>query len=263
VALGLPVAPPLRTHDGVYLVAGEDGSYSLYPYLPGRVYEAHYTESGGVDAAILARAAAYGRGLARLHRGLAALADVWDASVMDLPQQLRGWVRARLDEIASVATCVADVYHGFTGSLFARYCELPHQIIHRDAHPGNLLIKDNEVSGFIDWEISTQGPRLFDLAYCSTSLLSVAQGISARRHAWLSQLTSLVAGYDSVQPLAGVERAMLGQIQMAIQLIFAAYYGGLGMAEQMDANLATLRWLLDNQDAVAEAASGRGGVRDE
>jgi len=174
---------------------------------------------------------------------------------MDLPQQLKGWVRASLHEVAPAATCAADVYRRFTAGLFVRHGELPYQVIHRDAHPGNLLIEAGEVSGFVDWEISTQGPRLFDLAYCSTALLSAAKGVPARRRAWLSQLTSLVAGYDSVQPLEEVERALLGQVQMAIQLIFAAYYAGQGMTEQMDANLETLEWLLENQTAVAAAVS--------
>ncbi|MCJ7550072.1 MAG: hypothetical protein MUQ30_10360, partial [Anaerolineae bacterium] len=51
-------------------------------------------------------------------------------------------------------------------------------------------------------------PRVFDPAYCSTALLSGAEGIPARRQAWLKQLTALVAGYTDVQELTEAEKAL-------------------------------------------------------
>lgn len=257
-AQGLPVAAPMPTPEGVCEVAWEESGYSLYPYLPGRVYDQHYTKRDSVTTAILIRAAAYGRGLARLHRGLATLSDRDGYSTIDVPGQLRRWVRSALPETAASEYGLDAVYTRFEPWLFARYDELPQQAIHRDAHPGNLLIQDGEVSGFIDWEISTRGPRLFDLAYCSTALLSAAGGIPARRQAWLKQLAALVAGYTEVQELTEAERALLGQMQMAIQLIFAAYHADAGRPEQMVSSLESLQWLVANRNAVSVAIGAVG-----
>ena len=175
---------------------------------------------------------------------------------MDVPDQLRHWVRSALPETAFPEYDLDKIYDRFEPLLFARYDELPQQVIHRDAHPGNILIQDGEVSGFIDWDISTWGPRVFDLAYCSTALLSGAGGIPARRRAWLKQLNPLVAGYTDVQEFTEAEKALFGQMQMAIQLIFAAYYVRKGQTVEMASSLESLQWLVANQDAVS-AAIGR------
>jgi prepilin-type processing-associated H-X9-DG protein len=49
--------------------------------------------------------------------------------------------------------------------------ELPIQLIHRDAHPANMLFLDGRISGWLDFELIVRGPRLFDLCYCATSIL--------------------------------------------------------------------------------------------
>ena len=99
---------------------------------------------------------------------------------------------------------------------------------------------------------------MFDLAYCSTALLSAAGGIPARRQAWLKQLAALVAGYTEVQELTEAERALLGQMHMAIQLIFAAYHADAGRPEQMVSSLESLQWLVANRNAVSAAIEAVG-----
>jgi len=121
-----------------------------------------------------------------------------------------------------------------------------------------MLIQGGEVSGFIDFEIATRGPRIFGLAYCSTALLAAAEGIFARRQVWLASVAALVEGCGGVQELTEAEKALLGQVQMAIQLIFAAYYTGAGMPAQMASNLEPLQWLVANRDAVSAAAGAVG-----
>lgn len=61
---------------------------------------------------------------------------------------------------------------------------MPHNIIHRDANPSNILFSNGEVSGFIDFEISEKNIRLFDPCYCATGILSEAEGVEGNFEKW-------------------------------------------------------------------------------
>jgi Ser/Thr protein kinase RdoA (MazF antagonist) len=58
-------------------------------------------------------------------------------------------------------------------SIAATLRGLPEQLIHRDCHPGNVLVDGTRVIGFIDCDHLCIGPRLFDVACFDTILSTV------------------------------------------------------------------------------------------
>ena len=46
-----------------------------------------------------------------------------------------------------------------------------HVFIHRDFYPGNVLWNRRHVSGVVDWEAASIGPRSVDVAHCRINLL--------------------------------------------------------------------------------------------
>jgi Ser/Thr protein kinase RdoA (MazF antagonist) len=39
--------------------------------------------------------------------------------------------------------------------LLPHYAALPHQLIHRDAHPAHMLFEDGTLTGWIDFDLAT------------------------------------------------------------------------------------------------------------
>jgi Ser/Thr protein kinase RdoA (MazF antagonist) len=120
------------------------------------------------------------------------------------------------------------------------------QLIHRDAHPGNMLFLDGELSGWLDFEIMVRGPRLFDLCYCSTSLLIYGFDDPVKRQAWHGLVRALVEGYDQVSPLTPVERGSIRLMQMCIEVIFISWFAHNNFPAPATRNIEALAWLYEN-----------------
>jgi len=52
----------------------------------------------------------------------------------------------------------------------------PNVLIHRDYHPGNVLIDEGAVSGIVDWPNACAGPPEIDVAHCRVNL-AIVHGI--------------------------------------------------------------------------------------
>jgi Ser/Thr protein kinase RdoA (MazF antagonist) len=239
-AQGVPVAVPLRARSGEpYVQMGEDW-FDLSPHIPGTVYNDHYAP-GAAE-----RARQFGAAIARLHAALRICEHLNSVPEMDLPadivrsgQVLRSiWPAAQ----PSIDPILAELEAG----LAACFAELPKQLIHRDAHPGNMLFQDGQLSGWLDFEIMLRGPRLFDLCYCSTSLLINGFGDPNKRQVWFTLLFALVEGYESVSPLTSVERRALRVMQMSIEVIFIAFFDSIHYPAGVAQNIAALTWLYAN-----------------
>jgi Ser/Thr protein kinase RdoA (MazF antagonist) len=87
-------------------------------------------------------------------------------------------------------------------------------LIHRDTHPENIMWDDGEVSGFIDFDIAQQNVRLWDVCYCSTTLLDCK---NKKRDLWFEVLRSLLNGYDSVVALTDAERRAVFHVICSVQ----------------------------------------------
>ena len=71
---------------------------------------------------------------------------------------------------------------GLYREAFARLAEEPPAydatFLHRDFHPANVLIRDGEVSGVVDWVETSTGPADLDVAHCASHLAGL-HGVEA------------------------------------------------------------------------------------
>lgn len=80
---------------------------------------------------------------------------------------------------------------------------LPHQVIHNDFHPGNLLVDAGDprfVTGILDFGDTVYAPRVQDVAVALAYLVDDDPG---------PVIAAFVAGYESVTPLLPAEHAAL------------------------------------------------------
>jgi Ser/Thr protein kinase RdoA (MazF antagonist) len=134
---------------------------------------------------------------------------------------------------------------------------LPEQLIHRDCHPGNILVQGTRVVGFIDCDHLCIGPRIFDLAYYAVHHLKWVTDDLASTQRWLANLPQLLSGYRSQQSLSPAEVAALPAGMLAYHLMLADWFMSRGPQEQIGLEVRALDWIDRHADAiVAATASG-------
>jgi Ser/Thr protein kinase RdoA (MazF antagonist) len=236
-AQGVPVAVPLRARSGEPFVQVGEEFYDLSPHLPGVAYADHYAP--GAEA----RARLFGAAIAWLHAALRKCEPFVSVQDMDLPGEIAQSAQIVRSIWPAGQPAVEPLLSELEAGLAACFADLPKQLIHRDAHPGNMLFLDGKLSGWLDFEIMRRGPRLFDLGYCSTSLLMNGMDDPAKRQAWFGLLAALVEGYESVSLLTAVERRALRVMQMCIEVIFIAFYASIHHPAGVAQNIDALNWI--------------------
>jgi Ser/Thr protein kinase RdoA (MazF antagonist) len=244
-AHGVPVAVPKQTRKGEPYVRQGEEVFSLYPYLAGEVLTDHFAP--GAEE----RARRFGIAVAQLHIGFKQCEQLVRVPEMDLLQNVTAasQVVGRLDageRAGEIQTALLELNHGL--SLINR--ELPVQLIHRDAHPANMLFLDGRLSGWLDFELIVRGPRLFDLCYCATSILMNGMDDPNKRSRWFTLLAALVEGYTSSNPLTLVERSSLWYVLLSIEVIFAAYLSHLKDEKGVVQNLDALLWIVAHRSRI-------------
>jgi Ser/Thr protein kinase RdoA (MazF antagonist) len=237
---GVPVALPLQARSGEPYLQTRDGFFDLTPHLPGRIYLDHYAP-GAVE-----RARLFGAAIARLHAALRSCGASMNVPDMDLPGDIARYSRELRPVWPAGQLPLDPILAALQAGLEAHYAALPKQLIHRDPHPGNMLFRDGKLTGWLDFEIMLRGPRLFDLGYCSTSLLIGGIDDPDKRQAWLSLLEALVTGYETVSLLQPVERQALKFVLWSIEVIFIAFFAKNGHLTGVTQNIQALTWLYQN-----------------
>lgn len=81
---------------------------------------------------------------------------------------------------------------------------LPQGVIHADLFPDNVFFLNDQLSGIIDFYFACNDAFAYDLAICLNAWCFDDKASFLQDHA-----KSLIAGYDSIRPLTGGERAAL------------------------------------------------------
>ncbi|RAV20491.1 phosphotransferase enzyme family protein [Paenibacillus contaminans] len=235
---------PIATLRNKYYAQNSNEFYCLYKPLPGAI-------ATSIDGPI---AYQYGKGIALLHKALKRL-DTYDHfHEMDIKHQLNTWaiptVKSILDEkeLEKFDEILAQCNENF----LEKCNSLPKQLIHRDPHPGNMLLTSNEEVGFIDFEIATIGLRIFDIGYCSTGILMSDFLNNGFRNHWFTLLENLVAGYQNVERFTADEMNAFFYLLIGIQLIFIAYFHN-GDQNLVRLNISGMFWIAANKDNVFKA----------
>lgn len=146
------------------------------------------------------------------------------------------------------AVCNLDeaFYRELTSKLERLWPQLPKQMIHRDLNPGNVIVQDGTIVGFLDFDLTERNARIYDPCYAATAILSEAfTDALLDRSQWPSLLCAIVAGYDAVAHLTAAEREAIPYIIDCIQITCIAWFSGLerykGLAEL---NVKMLKWMI-------------------
>lgn len=234
---GLPVAEPMRTVDEAdYLVSG-GRCYVMTRRLPG----AHLDPAERPEQAAL-----FGRTAARLHAALAAV---------ELPaddHDLLAELRALPDRIADHAA--RDAFREALDAFVPLYPALPRQRIHRDLHADNLLFKEGEATGYLDFDLSYRDARLFDLCYLASGWLCGRWQQADQAAIWEQSVRALFAAYHAHAPLTAAERRAAAPLLACINGIFTAFYSAQGQTVQAQEACGQLCWLWGHRERVDRVA---------
>ena len=244
---GAPVATPVRSTTGDCIVEQEGKIYCLYPQLPGRTITKHYGRSTTVQAE------RFGKAIARLHGWLSELKSPEVFPDMRLMEQIREWALPCCQEVGFAVDGIRleQLWTEVKAELSPLYEKLPSQLIHRDAHPGNMLFEGEQLTGFVDFEMVTRGPRIFDLCYCGTSVLAGGFPDDEKRHGWPGLFHGIIMGYEKVSPLYMEERKALYGILIAIELLFVAFSLEGGSEDAARQNESMVYWLEENRGMIS------------
>ncbi len=246
---GVPVAVPILSCDGMPCVVFSEQVYCLYPHFinnPGEVKNAS-------DRRTLYRN--YGAAIAKLHQ---ALATYPNKNVAD-----RTWRDDRLHQVFDEAIpCISENLPREQNQAFTQmvdemgaemrrvYSDLPEQLIHRDCHPGNVIVDGFEVSGFVDCNHLSIGPRTLDLAYFLVHLVKWDVGDEHKTATWLAHYNQVVVGYERVRPLERRERQGLFYVMLSVLLGFADHFYRGGEPQNVKVELDTFAWMYHHRQEI-------------
>lgn len=245
---GVRTAVPFMTSSGRSWATFGEHPYVLTEELPGSVRDEVQPEE----------AVLYGRELAKLHMGLAVLDTQIPYPDMDLGGQLTNWAIPGALSVAGENPALTSMLHEWTSEMLNVWLpgllsRLPKQPIHRDPHPGNMVLDEDGTIGFLDFEISVRGIRLFDICYFCTSQWIREFTPDKEAGPWLELVAGLRKGYEQISPLSEEERKSAFYVMCSIQMIFTAYFQSMDNPEAALMNLDALLGLMRHRRDIEYA----------
>ncbi|HEY2780436.1 MAG TPA: phosphotransferase [Steroidobacteraceae bacterium] len=240
---GLPVPRFIATTGGQRYAVDDGKAFWLSRRLPGHHF-AQFHGPTGVDQ--VERLATQ---LGELHRVVAGAPNPQRfPAFRDSAEHLLGAL------LAGATPFDTDRLRGLRGKV-APAGALPKQLIHRDFHRGNVLFTDEAVSGFLDFDIVQQGPRLFDVCYCASGVLSESFRETGYAEYWLTILETIFRAYGRIAGLSTQERSLAWSMLMSIELIFMSSCLGRQARDAALMNQGVLFWFEDHRSEIEEATS--------
>jgi len=193
----------------------------------------------------------YGRSIARLHKALRAIQKDISPDEVNLYKNVINWA------LPNVKQQNIQWNMGIDDSFFDDYIEkfgmlydkLPKQLIHRDPNPSNILFDGDEVSGFIDFDLSEINIRLWDVCYCATGILS--EGSDEAYEKWLEILSGILHGYDMEDKLTSEEKQAVFYVLCSIQMICVAFFENKDMYKELaKTNRQMLKFIIHNREKI-------------
>lgn len=167
----------------------------------------------------------YGEAIGNLHKVLMIYDKDIEVNDNNLLKTVREWALPETKIAMEQWGCPLpnEFYEDYLDNFTKMYAHLPRHIIHRDPNPSNIMFNNDEVSGFIDFDISERNVRIFDLCYCATGILSEANNIEDDYDKWTDILQGIIDGYNNIVNLTDMERRAIPYVIYSIQMIFIAW----------------------------------------
>jgi len=242
-SVALPVPRYIATAAGQRYAVDDGKAFWLSPRLPGH----HFAQFQGPSG--LERVECLALRLAELHQVLASapnpqLFPVFrDSAEHLLEMLLAGATAFDVDRLQRLRGKVASV------------AALPTQLIHRDFHRGNVLFEGDVVSGFLDFDLVHRGPRLFDVCYCASGVLSESFREAGYAEYWLAIVGTIFRAYGRSAGLSRQERSLAWSMLITIELIFMNGCLGRQALEAALMNQDMLFWFEEHRNEIEVAVA--------
>jgi Ser/Thr protein kinase RdoA (MazF antagonist) len=242
---GVPVPEIIPLADGKEFYEKNDKMYLLTTKLRGK-------NIVNIDELEDAWFYHFGEILARLHiafRECEKTMSFWNNSMLE---EMNGWVSGNLDEFAPDYLS-KDETRKSVHQLSQVYQDLPKQLIHRDVHLGNFLFDDSVFSGYIDFDLSQSNIRIFDVCYFLLGLRLQEDNNRVSLERWYRIVSLVVEGYASLIELTQVERQSIACVMKNIELLFTAYFLGVGDEKLAKDSADLFRFICENEEKILES----------
>jgi len=241
---GLPVPRYALTAAGQRYAVAEGRAFWLSPELAGHHFAQFHGPAGLEQVDRLATP------LGELHRILAMAPNprrfpvFRDSAEHLLAMLLAGATPFDVDRLQRLRGRIASV------------TALPKQLIHRDFHRGNVLFTGEAASGLLDFDLVHQGPRLFDVCYCASGVLSESFREAGYAQYWLQILETIFRTYGRIAGLSVQERSLAWSMLMTIELICMKSCLDRGALDAAHMNQGMLFWFEDQRSEIELAVAG-------
>lgn len=246
----VPVALPLRTVGDGALGAGlKSQVYTLSPKLP----RMEWGQRNEKEIQQLCRKV--GAAIARLHRALSSFPgdvaqektrrysvgeQVFGSSIPAIEDRAGGHNRKQILQI------IRNMGEEMQNTLR----DLPEQMIHGDCHAGNILMDHGEVTGFVDWDHLSLGPRIYDLAYLIIHMIKTAHHNEKDVQRWLRRFPLVLRAYNRRSKLSPKERKAFFYMMMAAPLVCAEFHLLHEISGKADQELEFFIWLVGRKSEI-------------
>jgi Ser/Thr protein kinase RdoA (MazF antagonist) len=242
---GLPVPRYIPTAAGQRYIVDAGKAFWLSRQLPGSHFEQFHGTTGIEQVERLATP------LGELHRVFSSAPNPQRFPVLrDSGEDLIAQLLARatpfdVDRLQRLRGAIASV------------AVLPKQLIHRDYHRGNVLFTDQALVGILDFDLVHQGPRLFDVCYCASGVLSESFRETGYVEYWLDVLEAIFRAYGRNASLSRQERSLAWSMLMTIELIVMRSCLEVQALDAALMNQGMLFWFEDHRGEIDAAVAGR------
>ncbi len=190
----------------------------------------------------------FGKILARLHIAFKEIEkniSYWNNNLLE---EMNGWVNGNLQKFHPEYLKQEDI-NTTIDELMQVSDKLPNQLIHRDVHLGNFLFKHGVFSGYIDFDLSQSNIRIFDLCYFLLGIL-LDKNNHIDEDKWYEIIQHVIKGYDSILALNPYEKGAIACVMKNIELLFTAYFLGVGDENSAKDSANLFLFIKKNEDKI-------------
>lgn len=245
---GIPGQKVVETVNGDFYTELNNKYYGLFTKIKGEVIKNYFEDD------YVKRGFYLGECAARLHKGLKTLTKdvmekekIWDNNMIE---ELNGWVKEEIDKYLPQSNLSKEeidyfnnIKRDFNENFEELYLKLPRQIIHRDFHGENMIFENDELVGYIDFDLTQVNARIFDVCYlCTGSLASVFHN-EDKRNKWIDFSKVVIEGYESDIDITIEEKKCIKYMLLAIELIMIGFFAKDGYKDIVDTNIQMINWI--------------------
>lgn len=229
---------PIADKLGNWIFSYNGDYYCIYNYLDGETFSAYESLQNPIAPKLL------GRSIAILNKSMNSINFVNEFPNKDLFHMVYGFAVKEIEKLDS-SEKLLKIYQQLKEETKTVVHSLQKQLVHRDSHIHNIVFKDEILSGVIDFDLAEVNVNIFDICYCSTSVLSEVFFKEKLRDNWINFVGDLINEYNQYNSLSTRELQSIWYVMLCIQTIFMAYF--INNKEIYEMNKEMFLWIYENK----------------